>query len=202
MSYIGYPVSVPCLGHAGLGFREAVPEDRPAILEHLLALSPEDRHLRFCGGLSDDAVAAHVEALPGRPGFGLVAIDGPLWNGPFRPAGRVLGFAELVTGGGSAEIGISVDASRRRAGVGTYLIQTAARLLALRGVEQIVALTLTRNAAMIRLGQSCGARIDNDGSDVVITFAVDQLHRAYLARRTAQVISPPAWKAGRDDPAH
>jgi GNAT superfamily N-acetyltransferase len=194
ISYIGYPVPVPCIGHAGLGFREATAEDGPAIRSHLLALSPEDRQMRFCAALSDAAIAAHAEALPKRPGFALAAIDGPLWNGPFHQAGPVHGFAELVVAGRSAELGISVDASRRRAGVGTYLMQTAARLLALRGVEEIVALTLNRNAAMIRLGLSCGARVERDDSDVIVTFSVERLHQAYLARRTAQVLTPRPWR--------
>jgi RimJ/RimL family protein N-acetyltransferase len=202
MSYIGYPVPVPCIGHAGLGFREARPEDNPAILAHLLALSQEDRQLRFCGGMSDDAVASHVAAAAERPGFALVAIEGPLWNGPFHRAGPVRGHAELVVTGKTAELGISVDATHRRAGVGTYMMQTAARLLALRGVEEIAALTLSRNAAMIRLGQTCGARIEHDGTDVFITFSVDRLHQAYLARRTAQVLTTPPWGGGAAGPAH
>jgi GNAT superfamily N-acetyltransferase len=187
ISFIGYPVSVPCAGHAGLGFREARPGDGAVILSHLLSLSPEDRHLRFCGSLSDDAIRTHVAGLPDRPGFALAAFDGALWDGPFHSAGPVRAFAELVVAGKVAELGISVDVTRRRAGVGTYMVQTAARLLALRGVERIVALTLARNRAMIRLGQTCDAEIDRDGSDVLITFSVPRLHNAYLARRATQV---------------
>ncbi len=189
ISFIGYPVSVPCAGHAGLGFREARPGDRPAILAHLLALSPEDRHLRFCGSLSDEAIRAHVESIPDLPGFTLTALDGPLWDGPFYRAGPVRAFAELIVSGKVAELGISVDLTRRRNGVGTYMVQTAARLLALRGVERIVALTLTRNRGMIRLGVSCGAEIETDGSEVVISFSVSRLHNAYLARRATQVFA-------------
>lgn len=193
ISFIGYPVSIPCAGHAGLGLREARPGDEPAILRHLLALSPEDRHLRYCGTLSDAAVAERVAGLFERPGFALAAHDGPLWDGPFYRAGPVRAFAELVVDGRLAELGISVDAGRRRAGIGTYLVQTAARLLALRGVERIVALTLPRNTAMIRLGQACEAAIEHDGSDVVITFSVARLHNAYLARRATQVFTRAHW---------
>jgi RimJ/RimL family protein N-acetyltransferase len=187
ISFIGYPLSVPCAGHANLGFREVRPGDGPALIAHLQALTPEDRHLRFCGSLSDEAIAAHVAGLPELPGFCLAAFDGPLWDGPFYSAGPVRALAELVVGGKVAELGISVDTQRRRNGVGTYMVQTAARLLALRGVEEIVAMTLPRNRAMIRLGQSADARIENDGSDVVITFSVARLHNAYLARRATQV---------------
>lgn len=194
ISFIGYPISLPCAGHAGLGFREARSADGAAILRHLLALSPDDRQLRFCGGVSDEALSRHVENLPGPPGFGLVALDGPLWDGPFHRAGPVRAFAELVVTDGVAELGISVDAARRRSGVGTYMVQTAARLLALRGISTIVAVTLARNHPMIRLGLSCGAVIDRDGPDVEIRFSVDELHRAYLRRRMAEVF--PARELG------
>lgn len=189
VSFIGYPISVPCAGHAGLGFREARPGDGAQILDHLRALSPEDRHLRFCGGISEAALAAHAAALPDLPGFAITAHDGPLWDGPFHRPGPIRALAELAVTDTAAEIGISVDASRRRTGVGTYMVQTAARLLALRGVEEITALTLARNTAMIRLGRGCGAWIEQDGPDVRITFSAARLHAAYLARRAAQVFT-------------
>lgn len=197
ISFIGYPLSVPCAGHAGLGLREGGLADTPDIIAHLQALSGEDRHLRFCGTLSDQAIEAHAATLASLPGFTLIAREGPLWDGTFYKAGPVRACSELVVSGRTAELGISVDAGHRRAGVGTYLVQTAARLLALRGVEEIVAVTLSRNAAMIRLGQTCGARIERDGSDVLIVFSVPTLHRAYLARRTAQVLVPAPWTRPR-----
>jgi GNAT superfamily N-acetyltransferase len=193
ISFIGYPVSIPCAGHAGLGLREARSGDEPAILAHLAGLSPADRHLRFCATLSDAALAEHVAGMAQRPGFALAAFDGPLWDSPFGPAGPISAFAELVVSGRTAELGISVAAERRRAGIGTYLVQTAARLLGLRGVERIVALTLPRNQPMIRLGLTCGAEVVSDPSDVVITFSVPRLHTAYLARRTVQVFTPVPW---------
>jgi GNAT superfamily N-acetyltransferase len=167
-----------------------MPLTRLESLHHLAALSPEDRHLRFCGTLSDAAIAEHVAGLDRRPGFALAAFAGPLWQGPFHGSGPIKAFAELVVSGQTAELGLSVDADRRRAGIGTYLIQTAARLLAPRGVARILALTLARNTAMIRLGEACGAGIERDGADVMIDFSVAQLDAAYRARRTAQS-SPP-----------
>jgi GNAT superfamily N-acetyltransferase len=197
ISFIGYPVSILCPGHAGLGLREVHAADAPGIVDHLAALSPEDRHLRFCGTLSDAAIAEHVAGLDRRPGFALAAFAGPLWQGPFHGSGPIKAFAELVVSGQTAELGLSVDADRRRAGIGTYLIQTAARLLAPRRVARILALTLARNTAMIRLGEACGAGIERDGADVMIDFSVAQLDAAYRARRTAQILPwtrrlPPA----------
>lgn len=47
MSFLGTPVPMPCIGHAGLGFRRARPGDAPAILAHLGALSPETLHRAY-----------------------------------------------------------------------------------------------------------------------------------------------------------
>jgi GNAT superfamily N-acetyltransferase len=87
----------------------------------------------------------------------LAAFDGPLWEGPFHAAGPVRAVAELAVAGRDAEIGLSVDAGLRRRGLGVHLVQTAARVLAPRGVERLLAYTLPRNRAMLSLAQSSGA---------------------------------------------
>lgn len=186
VSYLGYPAPMLCAGHVGLGFRQATPRDMPAIRAHLGRLSLEDRRARFCAGLSDAALDAHVAALWRRSGLVITALDGPLWPGPFHAAGAVRALAEVAIDGREAEIGLSVDGGQRRRGVGTYLVQTAARLLAPRGVERLLACTVPGNAAMLRLARSCAAEIDIAGSEVEIVFRVDALRQAYLRRRIAE----------------
>src|SRR5918996_2151374 len=99
LSFIGYPVSIPCAGHAGLGFREATRADQPAILAHLRGLAPEDRRMRFCATLDSSALERHVAGLWRRNAFVLAAHDGPLWSGPFHRAGPVRALAEVAVGG-------------------------------------------------------------------------------------------------------
>lgn len=166
ISFIGYPLSIPCAGHAGLGFREARRRDAPCIRGHYVGLDPADRRVRFCAALTDAAIARHVDGLWDRPGFVLAAHDGPLWSGPFHHAGRVRALAELAISGPDAELGISVDTTLRRRGIGTYMVQTAARLLIHRGVTRIVAFTLPSNASFLALAQRCDARIGRGGDDV------------------------------------
>ena len=185
VSYIGYPAPMLCAGHAGLGFRQATPRDLPAIRAHLKRLSPEDRRARFCASLSEAALDAHAAALWRRADLVIAAHDGPLWPGPFHTAGEVRALAEVAIDGREAEIGLSVDGGLRRRGVGTYLVQTAARLLAPRGVERLLACTLPNNAAMLRLARSSGAEIDSGDSEVEIVFDVEALRQAYLRRRIA-----------------
>lgn len=193
ISFIGYPAPIPCAGHAGLGFREAGSRDLEPVTAHYRRLTPEDRALRFCATLSDAALENHAARTFQRSDLVIAGHDGPIWRGPFHDVGPIRALAELSVAGRNAEIGLSVDGTLRRRGVGTYLVQTAARLLAPRGVTRIHAYTLARNLGMIRLGQVSGAAIDIAGADVEIVFAVDTLHRAYIRRRiSAQVFYPPA----------
>jgi GNAT superfamily N-acetyltransferase len=194
ISFIGYPAPVPCPGHAGLGFREARPGDGPAIRAHLERLSPADRYRRFCAAVSDGHLAAHVEGLWQRNSFTIVGLDGPLFDGPFHRAGVVRAVIEVVVFDGVAEFGLSVDGDRRRAGVATYLILTAARLLALRGIGRMVALTQPHNHAMLGLGRSLGAETDSSADDTLLLFPVAELNGAYLRRRLgAGKLGSPDW---------
>jgi GNAT superfamily N-acetyltransferase len=191
ISFVGHPVLIPCAAHAGLGLRTAGPADSAHVLEHLQSLDAEDRRLRFGRDMSDAALASYVEELWQPTRIVLSAHEGPLWPGSRYDAGPIRGVAELSISGESAELRLSVDPGRRRQGVGTYLIQTAARLLAPCGVHQILVITLPRNRAMICLGQRCGARIEPQPEETVIVFSVELLHSAYAVRRLAgQVFWP------------
>jgi len=195
ISCLGYPVAMPCAGHAGLGFREARAGDAEAVLAHLRRMAPADLRLRFCATVSDTSLIAHVSRIWERDGLVLAAHDGPLWDGPFHKAGPVRGLAELCVTGDGAELGITVDGTLRRRGVGTWLVQTAASLLAPRGVRTITAYTMAENAGMIALGRATAARHERSGPDVEITFDVETLRSGYLARRLAAGAASAGWRA-------
>ena len=193
ISCVGWPIAFPRPGHAGLGCREARASDADGVLAHFRRMPPVDLRLRFCGTVADASLRAHVSRIWERPGLVLSAHDGPLWDGPFHGAGPVRGLAELCLAGAVAELGISVDASLRRQGVGTWLVRTAAGLLAPRGVKTIVAYTMAENMGMIGLGRASGARIENIQGDVEIVFAVERLRRAHVTRPA----NAPALAAAR-----
>lgn len=192
ISYLGYPLSLPCAGHAGLGFREARRADAPDVQAHFARLGPGDRRMRFCATLGEEALARHVTGIWDRAAFVLIARDGPLWPTPLLPAGPIRGLAEISLARDAAEIGISVDATLRRRGVGTYLTQTAGRLLAARGISALRAYTLAGNRSMIALGRACAARIDHADGEVEITFSTAALRRAYLRRRATDFLHETA----------
>jgi len=185
-SYIGYPLPIPCAGHAGLGLRQAGPGDSTALVAHLAAMEASDRRLRFCATLGEDAVERHIAGLWTRRGVVLAAHDGPLWPGLLHHAGPVRAVAELAFGDKDVEVGLSVDGSMRRQGIGTYLLQAAAHLLAPRGIRRIVAYTLPENASFLALARGCGAEIELDADEVEVRFEVAALQRDYVRRRARE----------------
>jgi RimJ/RimL family protein N-acetyltransferase len=188
ISFIGYPVPVPCAGHAGLGFREARACDAPEMLAHLRGLSDGDRRMRFCAAVNDAHLGRHVAETWRRSALVLAAHDGPLFSGPFHRPGPIRALAELSLVDDWAELGISVDPALRRRGVATYLIQTGARLLAQRGVRRIVACTMTANTPFLVLCRKSGAAIVTDAGEADIALDVADLTRAYLRRRLSEQV--------------
>jgi GNAT superfamily N-acetyltransferase len=173
----GAAVPLP-FAHAELVLRLAGRAEAPAILAHYRRLPAADLNRRFCGALGDAALSRHVAGLAAGSGFVLTAHDRRL--APL--AGPVRAVAEVATAGGEAEIALSVETGLRRRGIGTCLIESAARLLALRGLWRLRAHTLPDNGAFIALAASSGARIEIGTGEVEATFDVAALHRAYLGR--------------------
>lgn len=189
ISCLGYPVSLPCVAHGGLGLRAAHRGDGGGIVRHLVDLDPADRRMRFCATLGAEAVERHVAGLWQRPALVLAGFDGPIWGGPLHRSGPIRAVAELSIAGDEAELGISVDRRLRRQGIGTYLVQTAGLLLAPRGVRRVRALTLPGNAAFLKLTRAVGGVVVGSGpEEVEVLFDVASLRRGYLRRRAADLL--------------
>ena len=188
VSYIGYPVALPCRGHAGLGIRQATSADADALVAHFLALDPGDLWMRFCATLNPEAIRRHVDGLWDRDGIVLAAFDGPLWAGPLHRAGPIRALAELMLADGEAELGISVETAMRRRGIGTYLLQTGACLLSARGIEAIRAVTMPDNLSFIAMAQSLGASLSRRPDSVEVAFDLAALRQGYLRRRAAEAL--------------
>ena len=183
VSFIGYPLPLPCAAHAGLGFRTGLPADAPLVLDHVRRLSPLDRRRRFCATLGEAALARHVSEMWDRTSFVLLAQDGPLWSAPPLRPGPARALAEIAIAGAEAEISVSVDETCRGRGLGGWLARTAGFLLAPRGVTRLRAWTMPGNTAMTALGRSNGARIATAEGETEIVFEVAALRRVYLHRR-------------------
>lgn len=186
-SFIGYPVPLPCAGHAGLGLRVGTDRDSPAVLDHFDRLSAGDRRMRFCATMGQEALSRHVERIGSQGGVVLLAFDGPLFETGLLRAGPVRAVAELVGDGSDMELGISVDTGLRGNGIGTELVQTAAYLLAPRGVRTIRAYTLPGNRSFLALARRCEGAVNAGTDEVDVTFDVPALRGKYVRRRGTSV---------------
>lgn len=101
---------------------------RPAVLDHLLALSGEDRYARFASTLTDMGIAAYV---------GRIDMVRDLCFGRILVGGTLAGFIHLAMQGTVAELGASVLPLWRQQGCARSLFATALDAAAANGVKEV-----------------------------------------------------------------
>jgi len=129
---------------------------RPEILEHLVALSPDDRRLRFGVPVTDEAIAGYVERLD----FDRDAVFGVRDDG-----GALVGVTHVARLDGGVELGLSVHASQRGRGLAQAMFRRATLHARNRGVGELFMHCLSENAAMMHIARKAGMRIVIDGAD-------------------------------------
>jgi GNAT superfamily N-acetyltransferase len=130
--------------------------DRPALLAHFLALSGEDRRLRFGAAAPDAALAAYVERIDFRRDGVFAVHDEAL---------RIVAAVHVALGSGPAELGLSVLPGWRSKGHGDALLKRAVTWLRNRRVLAVYVHCLTENAAMMHLARRNGMRIVYSGNE-------------------------------------
>lgn len=140
----------------------------PDLTAHLLGLEPAGRRLRFLHAASDAGIRKFCATS--RPAVILSAVED----------GRVIGLCELHASGGSAEIGISVEAAHRGRGIGGALFSAALDEARTQGISDITVIYDRKNTAVRRLCQTHGASIRwADGEErarIVLRGSKDALH--------------------------
>ena len=130
--------------------------DRPAILQHFLALGPRDRYLRFGGYRSDAAISSYVAGVElGSDGVFGVSDDGL----------SLAGVAHLARGKRHAELGLSVLPQHRNRGVGRSLLQRGYLHARNWGMPALVMHCLAANVTIIRLARSLDMKIVSEMGD-------------------------------------
>lgn len=141
-------------------FRPLLPAEAARYTAHLLRLSSSDRRARFMGGLSDDAVRAHVGRIDWRQAIVLVAIVG----------GEVRGAVELRHAGTRTELAISVEAEWQNQGLGGMLVRRAFTMARNRGLCGVEFYCLGDNHRMLRIAGRLQALVSFDGGEVHCDF--------------------------------
>jgi RimJ/RimL family protein N-acetyltransferase len=131
---------------------------RDDIARHLLQLPADDRRLRFGRAIRDAAVREYVEQID----FERDRVFGVL-----GPALDLIGVAHLALDAGSqvAELGLSVDPSRRVKGYGYALLRRALLHAANLGYRVLFMYCLAENRIMMHLAQKAGLTVVIEGGE-------------------------------------
>ena len=141
--------------------RALAPRHKQRILAHLLALSDNDRYLRFGYPATDEHIQHYVD--------GLNFVRDEIF-GVFNRRLQLVGLAHLAFSvdpkwSTCAEFGVSVAASQRGRGMGAKLFDRAVIDARNQGVHMFFIHALSENAAMLHIARRAGARVERDGSE-------------------------------------
>ena len=131
---------------------------RDDIARHLLQLPAEDRRLRFGRAIRDDAIRVYVNG---------VDFERDRVFGVLGPALELVGVAHLALDAAAqaAELGLSVDPSRRVKGYGFALLQRALLHAANLGYRVLFMYCLAENRIMMHLAQKAGLTVVVEGGE-------------------------------------
>ena len=117
---------------------------------HFLALSPDDRILRFGWAITDTQIVAYVESLFAMGGSVFVVVE---------PDRDISGVLHLESMGCGVTVGLSVSAWARRMGIGTLLLRRAAEEARAWGLKTLFVRNLNLNTTLRRLGLHVGMSV-------------------------------------------
>ena len=131
------------------------------ITQHLLALSREDRYLRFGYSASDDMIERYVAGLI----FEQDEIFG-IYNRRLELIAMAhMAFSLETDFSSCAEFGVSVLAHARGRGYGASLFDRAVMHARNEGVEMMFIHALSENTAMLNIARKSGAILQRDGAE-------------------------------------
>ncbi len=135
--------------------------DDPKILEHFLALTPEDRRCRFHGATSDERIAQYCAGMAGREAHLVGCLEGE----------RLVGLIEIAlseeNGRRHGEVGMSVAADRRDRGIGHALVAHALDYAANRGLALVFGY-LPDNTRIPRIVLDHGGHVDRLAAEAAL----------------------------------
>lgn len=143
-----------------LPIRSLAEQHRSRVLTHLLALDPQDRHLRFGHVASDEQIEKYVAQLD---------FERDEVFGIFDARLRLVALSHLAfaTDHRSAEFGVSVHPRVRGRGVGSRLFEHAVTHARNRGARSMAIYLARENTAMLSIVRNSGAKVSYEGSEVL-----------------------------------
>ncbi len=161
--------------------RSLGPAHRERIAQHLLALSPSDRYLRFGYSASDE----HVRRYAAQLNFERDEIFG-IYNRRLQLIAMAhLAYSTKDAHSECAEFGVSVLEHARGRGYGARLFDRAAMHARNAGVRMLFIQALSENTPMLNIARSAGALVRREGPE---SEAFLELPPASLDSRMAEVV--------------
>lgn len=137
---------------------------RRRIIDHLLALEPHDRYLRFGYPASDEQIRKYALGID----FGRDEVLGIFNRRLQLTALAHVAYGQPMPGEPNrrmAEFGVSVLPQSRGRGLGRRLFDTAALHARNRGVDTLFIHALSENRPMLRIAAAAGALVERDGGE-------------------------------------
>jgi GNAT superfamily N-acetyltransferase len=161
--------------------RSLGPRHRGRIAEHLKALDPQDRYLRFGYSATDEHIQRYVDGL----NFERDDIFG-IYNRKLELIAMAhLAFSADPAHLSCAEFGVSVLKKARGRGYGTRLFERAVVHARNEGVDMLFVHALSENTAMLKIARNGGAMLERAGAE---TDAYLRLPPATLDSRMSELV--------------
>lgn len=147
-------------------YRKLVAAEALRFRDHLMRLSPRDRHCRFAGHVSDAVIDSYCRRIPW---LGTIIV-GLFDAGELRAAAecRWLGPAQLRT----AEVAVTVEPEWQGEGIGTELVRRVVTIARNRGAASIFMLCLTDNRPMQAIARKLAGDLHFVDGEVEMRIAV------------------------------
>lgn len=129
---------------------------RAEVALHFLALSAEDRRLRFGRPLAAEGIAAYVDGID---------FEHDAMFGVHDDRLKLVGVAHVAFGDELAELGLSVLSGHRGRGVGSALIERAVAHARNRSIRRLFMHCLTENAPILRIAKRLGMDVVTAASE-------------------------------------
>lgn len=151
--------------------------DRGVLAAHLLALSSDDRRLRFGVVASDATIRDYVARID---------FDRDAVFGFFADDLSLGGAAHVAVADGVAELGVSVLAGYRRRGIGSALFQRASGFARNHFIRTLFMHCLTENAAIMHIARKSGMKIITGGGEADAHLELPPLDAGSIAAEFLQ----------------
>lgn len=141
-------------------YRKLWPSEVGKIEEHLLRLSPHDRQMRFCGGVSDARIRKYCKEIRWISATHL----GCFVDGVLRGVACIIVLPEGFSV--AAEIAFSVEAPFQNRGIGTVLVRKAISIARNRYIGTAYLFCLRENGKMRHIADKFDAEFTYVGADI------------------------------------